>query len=313
MYAARRDHIERLILPALERGAWVVCDRFIDSTRAYQGDGGGAPARADRGAGGERGRRPHARPDPRDGPGDGGRPGPGRQARRRRPFRGQGRGLPRAAARSLSRDRHHRVQALRPDRRRRRARGRVAARIWAAVETARLPDAAALARSAPRSAPEPAGDAMPASARHLRLRPTARRRSSGTVPRGAGARPAASTPGCSAAWRASVGKKSDVRLSRRPPAPAGRRRPDPSAGPARLIARRSGQPPGRRPIAPRPAGAGAGRGGWQATEGDPGRRGPPPAGILLKGPGQRALPRRHHRRRRRHEPQRRQRLARRLS
>jgi len=37
LYAARRDHIERLIAPALERGAIVVCDRFADSTRAYQG------------------------------------------------------------------------------------------------------------------------------------------------------------------------------------------------------------------------------------------------------------------------------------
>ena len=43
MYAARRDHLERVIVPALERGAWVVCDRFFDSTRAYQGAGGGAP------------------------------------------------------------------------------------------------------------------------------------------------------------------------------------------------------------------------------------------------------------------------------
>jgi dTMP kinase len=42
MYAARRDHIERVIVPALARGAWVVCDRFADSTRAYQGAGGGA-------------------------------------------------------------------------------------------------------------------------------------------------------------------------------------------------------------------------------------------------------------------------------
>jgi dTMP kinase len=41
MYAARRDHIERVIRPALERGAWVVCDRFADSTRAYQGAAGG--------------------------------------------------------------------------------------------------------------------------------------------------------------------------------------------------------------------------------------------------------------------------------
>jgi dTMP kinase len=43
MYAARRDHIERTIRPALERGAWVISDRFADSTRAYQGAGGGAP------------------------------------------------------------------------------------------------------------------------------------------------------------------------------------------------------------------------------------------------------------------------------
>jgi len=40
MYAARRDHVERVIGPALARGAWVVCDRFADSTRAYQGAGG---------------------------------------------------------------------------------------------------------------------------------------------------------------------------------------------------------------------------------------------------------------------------------
>lgn len=42
MYAARRDHIERVIRPALARGAWVVCDRYADSTRAYQGAAGGA-------------------------------------------------------------------------------------------------------------------------------------------------------------------------------------------------------------------------------------------------------------------------------
>ncbi len=35
--AARRDHLERTILPALSRGAWVVSDRFADSTRVYQG------------------------------------------------------------------------------------------------------------------------------------------------------------------------------------------------------------------------------------------------------------------------------------
>jgi dTMP kinase len=44
MYAARRDHIERTVAPALEAGDWVVSDRFADSTRAYQGAGGGAPA-----------------------------------------------------------------------------------------------------------------------------------------------------------------------------------------------------------------------------------------------------------------------------
>ncbi|WP_339646017.1 dTMP kinase [Jannaschia helgolandensis] len=35
--AARRDHLERLIAPALDRGDWVVSDRFADSTRVYQG------------------------------------------------------------------------------------------------------------------------------------------------------------------------------------------------------------------------------------------------------------------------------------
>ena len=37
--AARSDHVERLIRPALARGAWVICDRFVDSSRAYQGGG----------------------------------------------------------------------------------------------------------------------------------------------------------------------------------------------------------------------------------------------------------------------------------
>ncbi len=40
-YAARRDHLEKLIRPALESGAWVICDRFSDSTRAYQAAAGG--------------------------------------------------------------------------------------------------------------------------------------------------------------------------------------------------------------------------------------------------------------------------------
>lgn len=39
--AARSDHVERLIEPALESGKWVISDRFIDSSRAYQGGGSG--------------------------------------------------------------------------------------------------------------------------------------------------------------------------------------------------------------------------------------------------------------------------------
>jgi len=38
-YAARRDHLDRTVLPALDRGDWVICDRFADSTMAYQGYG----------------------------------------------------------------------------------------------------------------------------------------------------------------------------------------------------------------------------------------------------------------------------------
>jgi len=40
-FAARREHVARTILPALEAGLWVVCDRFADSTLAYQGAGQG--------------------------------------------------------------------------------------------------------------------------------------------------------------------------------------------------------------------------------------------------------------------------------
>ncbi len=41
MFAARREHIAEVIQPALERSAWVVCDRFTDASLAYQGGGRG--------------------------------------------------------------------------------------------------------------------------------------------------------------------------------------------------------------------------------------------------------------------------------
>ena len=41
MFSARGIHVENLIRPALARGEWVVCDRFTDATRAYQGSGRG--------------------------------------------------------------------------------------------------------------------------------------------------------------------------------------------------------------------------------------------------------------------------------
>ncbi|HEX9397449.1 MAG TPA: dTMP kinase [Burkholderiales bacterium] len=44
MFAARADHVSRIIRPALEAGTWVICDRFTDATFAYQGAGKGVNA-----------------------------------------------------------------------------------------------------------------------------------------------------------------------------------------------------------------------------------------------------------------------------
>lgn len=41
MFAARAEHIDKVILPAIRQGSWVICDRFTDATYAYQGGGRG--------------------------------------------------------------------------------------------------------------------------------------------------------------------------------------------------------------------------------------------------------------------------------
>lgn len=43
MFAARREHLAQVIQPALQRGDWVLCDRFSDASYAYQGGGHGVP------------------------------------------------------------------------------------------------------------------------------------------------------------------------------------------------------------------------------------------------------------------------------
>ena len=44
MFAARAQHLHSRIVPALEKGTWVLCDRFTDATYAYQGGGRGLPS-----------------------------------------------------------------------------------------------------------------------------------------------------------------------------------------------------------------------------------------------------------------------------
>lgn len=44
--AARADHVEKTILPAIQAGKWVICDRFLDSSLAYQGGADGVGAEA---------------------------------------------------------------------------------------------------------------------------------------------------------------------------------------------------------------------------------------------------------------------------
>jgi dTMP kinase len=43
IFAARAHHVRKVIVPALDAGSWLVCDRFLDATYAYQGAGKGVP------------------------------------------------------------------------------------------------------------------------------------------------------------------------------------------------------------------------------------------------------------------------------
>ncbi|MEY9457906.1 hypothetical protein ABIG07_006854 [Bradyrhizobium ottawaense] len=118
--AARDDHVRTVILPALNQGTWVLCDRFADSTRAYQGSLGQVPeglinamqAGHDRRS--QAGPHHHPRPAGRD------RPATRRRAPGRwhaGPVRGREAELPPGPARGLSQDCRGRSRTLRADRR----------------------------------------------------------------------------------------------------------------------------------------------------------------------------------------------------
>ncbi len=62
VFAARAEHLEKVIKPALNRGVWVLCDRFTDATFAYQGGGRGIVVNLYRGFAATRSRRASSRP-----------------------------------------------------------------------------------------------------------------------------------------------------------------------------------------------------------------------------------------------------------
>ena len=123
--AARDDHVRTVIQPALDQGIWVLCDRFSDSTRAYQGRLGkvspGVLNAMQRVTIGD------LKPDLTiilDVPVEVGlqRAAARRGSGRARPVRGRRHQIPSGSARRLSADRRRRPAALRADRRQRRSR-----------------------------------------------------------------------------------------------------------------------------------------------------------------------------------------------
>ena len=291
MYAARRDHIERVIAPALARGAWVVCDRFARTPPAPTR----APAAARRRtliAALERDGGRTTEPDLTlilDLPVDVGLARAAGRAGGETPLRGQGRGLPRAPARRPSwpspraepdrcvGDRRP-TPPSRPSRR----------RVWRG------------GRRAPRDPPVAEALAMP------HPRETSSTTSGGEALERAflDAWSAAAAPRL-AADRPRGRRQGDLRLSRRAPA-AGRAPPTPAFG--LLGARPRIRSAAWSPRAPSgPDGAGARTRGRQGAQGHPGRRGARAAGVLLQVARPARLSRRHHRHGRRPERQRRQR------